>query len=119
MADRAFRIHLIRRKDKKRHELAQRQAGTIVLAPTVPLHGPYHPLQMTLLANAFAQLRVQALGIDNGIVHAPLATQVIAFPKANTKLPATMTAFAADAVSLKYRSTEMVQRAVNRLGSIR
>jgi hypothetical protein len=72
---------------------------------------------MTLLADAFSEFRIKAIGDNDRIV---LAHKIlIVFPQANVQFPWSVASLAADSVPPKNWRPEMVQGARHRLGPVR
>ena len=114
---RPLRVYSVRRKHKKGNKIGESQTRTKILAFSVSFDSSNHRLKMTLLADTFARDRIQTFRIHDGVVHPVdlLAT----FSSMDMQFSRPMTPFATNGVTLKNRSLEMVDRAVNRLGSIR
>ena len=112
-----LRVHSVRGEHKKGNKIGESQTRTEVLAFPVSFDSSNHRLKMTLLANTFARDRIQTLRIHDGVVYP--ADLLATFSSMDMQFSRPMTPFATNGVTLKNRSLEMVDRAVNRLGPIR
>jgi hypothetical protein len=83
------------------NKCVQGEAGTIIRQRLIPFFDAKLSLQMTLLAHAFTQHRLEANGVDNRVIE-PVNCRM-ALPFLNMNLPGTMTTLAADRIALENR----------------